>query len=291
MQSHPNNRSFKFKTLSVVLFGALLGSGLSMDVAAATKKAPAKKTSLAVGTPGGTSNAFATVNGVPISQVAADTFIAEQLAQGVQDGPELRKAVRSELIRRELVSQAAKADKLDKSPEVIAQLELAKQAILIRAYVQDYLKKNPTPDTAIQAEYDRLKASSSAKEYKVRHVLVETEDEAKAIILKLTAGEKFETLAKASKDPGSKDAGGELGWSQPKDFVKPFGDALVALEVGKYSTTPVKSEFGWHVIQLDNTRVAEPPALDQIKPQLAQHLQQQKIENLINGLQAKAKIE
>lgn len=291
MQKYSPKHGYKFKTLSAVLLGALLSGGVVMEVAAETKKAPAKKTAMAVGKPGGTSNAFATVNGVPIPQVAADTFVAEQVAQGMQDGPDLRKAVRSELIRRELVSQAAKAEKLDKTPEVLAQIELSKQAILIRAYVQNHLKKNPTSDEAIKAEYDRLKSNSSAKEFKARHILVETEDEAKAIILKLSTGEKFETLATASKDPGSKDTGGELGWSQPKDFVKPFSDALIALEKGKYTATPVKSEFGWHVIQLDDSRTAEPPPLEQVKAQLAQHLQQQKIETLINGLQAKAKVE
>lgn len=296
MHKNSHNAAFKFATLPAVLLGALLSVGLVAQADAATKKAPAKKSAtkqapLAVGKPGGKSIAFATVNGVPIPQAAADTFVAEQIAQGMQDGPELRQAVREELVRREVVSQAAKAEKLDKSPEILAQIELSKQAILIRAYVQNYLKQNPTQESDIQAEYDRLKASSNAKEFKSRHILVETEDEAKAIILKLTTGESFETLAKQSKDPGSKDSGGDLGWSQPKDFVKPFADAMQALEKGKYTATPVKSEFGWHVIQLDDTRTAAPPPYEQIKTQLAQHVQQKKIEGLINGLQAKAKIE
>lgn len=296
MQKKLHNAAPQFRTLPALLLGTLLSTGLVFNADAATKKAPAKKgaakqASLAVGTPGGKSIALATVNGVPIPQAAADTFVAEQVAQGTQDSPELRQAVREELVRREVVSQAAKAAKLDKTPEILAQIELSKQAILIRAYVQNYLKQNPTPESAIQAEYDRLKTSSTAKEFKSRHILVETEDEAKAIILKLSTGETFETLAKQSKDPGSKDTGGDLGWSQPKDFVKPFADALVALEKGKYTPAPVKSEFGWHVIQLDDTRTAEPPPYDQVKTQLSQHIQQQKIESLINGLQAKAKIE
>jgi len=292
MQKKSLNAAFKPVRLLTLILGALLGAALvSPDAMAATKKAPAKKTSQAVGKPGGASNALATVNGVPISTITADTFVNEQLAQGAQDTPELRKAVRDELIRREVVTQAARAEKLDKQPAVIAQLELAKQAILIRAYVQDYLKKNPTPEAAIQAEYDKLKASSTEKEFKARHILVDKEEEAKAIIAKLDKGGKFEDLAKDSKDPGSKDAGGELGWSQPKDFVKPFADAMVTLEKGKYTTAPVKSEFGWHVIKLDDSRVAEPPPYEQVKAQIAQHLQQQKIEALILGLQAKAKIQ
>lgn len=297
MQRKSNHATSRFKTLPALLLSAFLSAGLVMDVSAATpKKASTKKVvkkaaPLAVGKPGGQSNALATVNGVPIPQVAAETFVAEQVAQGMKDGPELRNAVRDELVRREVVSQAAKAEKIDKQPEIIAQIELSKQAILIRAYVQNHLKKNPTAETEIQAEYDRLKAKSTDKEYKSRHILVETEDAAKAIITKLAAGEKFETLATQSKDPGSKDTGGDLGWSQTKDFVKPFGDALVTLEKGKYTAAPVKSEFGWHVIQLEDVRTAEPPPYEHVKAQLAQHIQQQKIEDLINGLQAKAKVE
>ncbi|HET6719599.1 MAG TPA: peptidylprolyl isomerase, partial [Rhodocyclaceae bacterium] len=274
MQRKSNHATFRLKTLPAVLLGALLSAGLVMDVSAATqKKASTKKVvkkaaPLAVGKPGGQSNALATVNGVPIPQVAAETFVAEQVAQGMKDGPELRNAVRDELVRREVVSQAARAEKIDKQPEIIAQIELSKQAILIRAYVQNHLKKNPTAESDIQAEYDRLKAASTDKEYKSRHILVETEDAAKAIIAKLAAGEKFETLATQSKDPGSKDTGGDLGWSQTKDFVKPFGDALVTLEKGKYTATPVKSEFGWHVIQLEDVRTAEPPPYEHVKAQL-----------------------
>lgn len=297
MQKFSRHATFKLKTLPALLLGAVLSAGLVANAAAAApKKAAAKKVvkkaaPLAVGTPGGKSNALATVNGVPIPQVAAETFVAEQLAQGMKDGPELRNAVRDELVRREVVSQAAKAEKLDKQPEILAQIELSKQAILIRAYVQNFLKNNPTPEGEIRAEYDRLKANSTGKEYKSRHILVDSEDEAKAIILKLSTGEKFEALAKQSKDPGSKDAGGDLGWSQTKDFVKPFGDALATLEKGKYTAAPVKSEFGWHVIQLEDVRTAEPPPFEHTKAQIAQHLQQQKIEALINGLQAKARVE
>lgn len=298
MQKKPHNATFKLKTLSAVLVGAMLSAGWVMDAAAAApKKAQAKKViakkaaPLAVGKPGGASNALANVNGVPIPQAAAETFVAEQVAQGMQDGPELRKAVRDELVRREVVSQAAKAEKLDKQPDILAQIELSKQAILIRAYVQSYLKKNPTQEADLRAEYDRLKSSSTDKEYKSRHILVETEDEANAIIAKLNSGEKFETLAVQSKDPGSKNSGGDLGWSQTKDFVKPFGDALTTLEKGKYTATPVKSEFGWHVIQQEDVRTAEPPPFEHMKGQIAQHIQQKKIETLINTLQTKARID
>jgi peptidyl-prolyl cis-trans isomerase C len=235
--------------------------------------------------------AYATVNGVKISKSLADAFLKEQLAQGIPNSPELQKMVREELIRREVVAQAAKAQGLDKSPDIAAQIELSKQALLIRAYVKNYIENNPTTDEAVRAEYDKVRPQMVDKEYKSRHVLVESEAEATAIIAKLDAGEKIETLASQSKDPGSKDNGGDLGWSAATAYVKPFADALASLEKGKYTKQPVKTEFGFHVIQLEETRTAEPPPFEHVKGQLAQHLQQQKIEKLISDLQAKAKVE
>jgi peptidyl-prolyl cis-trans isomerase C len=233
----------------------------------------------------------ATVNGTAIPQARAEAFINEQKAQGAPDNEELRKAVREELIRREIISQAAKKAGLDKNIQVAAQMQLSAQAILIRAYIQDYLKKNPLTDEMLKAEYDKLKAQMQGNEYKSRHVLVEKEEEAKAIIEKLGKGEKFADLAKASKDPGSKEQGGDLGWSAPGAFVKPFSDALTALQKGKYTTTPVKTEFGYHVILLEDTRPLTPPAFDQVKPQLTQHVQQQRIEKLVGEMREKAKID
>ena len=266
---------------------AVLIAGLTLSNAAFA--APEKEASQPAKT--SSTKPVAKVNGVVIPQSAADAFVAEQAAQGVPDSEELRKAVRNELIRREVVSQAAKAKGLEKKPDVATQIALQRQAVLIRAYIQDYLKNNPTSDAALRAEYDKVKGQVTGKEYKARHILVETEAEAKAIIDKLTLGEKFETLASASKDTGSREKGGDLGWSQPSAFVKPFADALASLEKGKYTTAPVKSEFGYHVILLEDQRTAEPPPFDQLKPQLAQHMQQQKIEKLIADLTAKAKVE
>lgn len=234
---------------------------------------------------------FATVNGVVITKSAADAFVAEQVAQGAQDTKELREAVREELIRREVMAQEAKKKGLDKKPETAAQMEMARQAILIRALVQDSFKTNPITDADERAEYERIKAQMSGTEYKSRHILVEKEDDAKAIIDKLGTGAAFADLAKESKDQGSKDNGGDLGWSAPTAFVKPFGDALAALEKGKYTMTPVKSEFGYHVIMLEDTRPLQPPPFEQVKAQLAQRLQQQRVEKMIVDLRAKAKVE
>lgn len=232
-----------------------------------------------------------TVNGVAVPQSQADSFVAEQRAQGAPDSPELRAAVREELIRREVLTQEAKKKGLDKNPEVASQMKLAGQAILIRAYIQDYLKAHPVSDAQLKKEYEDIKAKLGGKEYKARHILVETEAEAKVILDKLKKGEKFEDLAKQSKDPGSKDNGGDLGWSTPSNYVKPFADALVKLDKGKMTETPVKSDFGWHIIQLEDVRPLTPPPFEQVKPQLQQRAQQQAVEAMVKDLRAKAKVE
>lgn len=233
----------------------------------------------------------ATVNGKPIPQTRFDTIINSQMAQGQPDTPQLRDAVKERLIRIELLAQEAEKKGMDKKPEVAAQIAMTRQDVLIGAYLQDYVKAHPVTDDMVKAEYENLRKTLGEKEYKARHILVESEDEAKAIIGKLKAGEKFEELAKQSKDPGSKERGGDLGWSNKASYVKPFSDAMSALEKGKTTETPVKSDFGYHVIQLEDVREMKAPALDEIKPQLTQRLQQQMIEKHINALRAKAKVQ
>ncbi|MCV2216255.1 peptidylprolyl isomerase [Thauera sp. Sel9] len=233
----------------------------------------------------------AKVNGVAIPAERAEAMLAEQRAQGAQDSSQLQDAVREELVRREVLSQEASNQGLAKKSEVQTQMDLAKQAILIRAYLQDFVQKNPVTDAEIQQEYDAIKSRMGDKEYKPRHVLVETENEAKAIIAKLQSGTPFEEVAKESRDPGSKDRGGDLGWSNPAMFVQPFSEAMVKLEKGKFTPTPVKSDFGYHVIQLDDVRTTQAPPLDEVKPQLQQRLQQQKIEKHVLDLRSKAKVE
>ena len=235
--------------------------------------------------------AFATVNGQPISQSVYNAFIAEQKAQGVPDSPELQGAVKEELVRREILAQEAKKKGLDKTPNIQGQLELARQGVLIRAYLTEYVKANPISEAQLKAEYDVIKNNLGSTEYKTRHVLVEKEEEAKAIIAKLDKGEKFSELAKVSKDPGSKDKGGDLGWSSPAAYVKPFGDALLKLKKGEYTKTPVHSDFGYHVIMLDDSRPANPPPFDQVKQQLQQRANQQQVENLVKDLRSKAKVD
>lgn len=233
---------------------------------------------------------FATVNGQPIPQSVYDAFLSEQKAQGAQDNPELQNAVREELIRRELLAQEAKKRGLDKKEPVPGQVALAKQAVLIRAYLTDYVRANPITEERLKAEYEKIKANIGGTEYKVRHILVEKEDDAKAIIAKLDKGEKFSELAKQSKDPGSRDNGGDLGWNSPAAYVPPFGEALTQLKKGEYTKTPVKTDFGYHVIQVEDSRPTSPPPYEQVKPQLQQRASQQQIEQLVQDLRAKAKV-
>ena len=234
--------------------------------------------------------AVATVNGQAIPQSTYDAFLTEQKAQGAPDNAELQNAVKEELIRRELLAQEAKKKGLDKKGTVPGQVELAKQAVLIRAFLTDYSMSHPISDDKLKAEYEAIKANLGSTEYKARHILVEKEDDAKAIIAKLDKGEKFADLAKQSKDPGSKDKGGELGWSSPNAYVKPFGEALTKLKKGEYTKTPVKSDFGYHVIELDDSRPMTPPPFEQVKPQLQQRAGQQQIEQLVKDLRTKAKV-
>jgi peptidyl-prolyl cis-trans isomerase C len=231
------------------------------------------------------------VNGKTISKSQIDFFLAAQKAQGRPDSPELRNAVREEVIRREVLIQEAQKQGLDKKADVQAKMELAKQGVLINTYIEGYVKAHPISDADIKKEFDTVKSQLGDKEYKARHILVDSEDAAKEIIAKLKKGEKFETLATQSKDPGSKDKGGDLGWSVPTTYVKPFADALLKLKQGQYTETPVKSDFGYHVIQLDDTRALKLPAFDEAKPQIVQRMQQQLVEKQVMDLRAKAKVE
>lgn len=233
-----------------------------------------------------------TVNGIAIPQERIDFFVKQATSRGQADTPELRKAATDELISRELMAQEANKKGLDKDPEVTAQADIAKQTVLVGAFIQDYVKANPITDEAIKAEYEKLKAQVGSKEYKVRHILVENEAEAKDIIAQLKKGAKFDKLAsEKSKDTGSKVKGGDLDWITPSNVVKPFGDALLKLKKGQYTQEPVQSQYGWHIIKLEDERPVKAPALDQIKPQLTQRLQQEQIQKGIAELRAKAKIE
>jgi peptidyl-prolyl cis-trans isomerase C len=233
----------------------------------------------------------ATVNSKPIPKTREDAWAKQLSQQGQQDTPELRKMIKEELIRREVFLQEAQKRGLPESPEVKFQIDIQRQNTLIQALMRDELKKNPVTDAQVQAEYDKQKSAAGAKEYKVRHILVEKEDEAKGIIEKLNKGDKFEDLAKVSKDPGSAAKGGELDWAGPDSYVKPFSEAMMKLEKGKYTEQPVQSQFGWHVIRLEDVRDAQFPPMAQVGNQIRESLQQQKIQAFVEDLRKKAKVQ
>lgn len=233
---------------------------------------------------------FATVNGSAISQATADMFMAQGKSRGMPDTPDMRNQLREELIGRELMFQEAKKAGFDKKPEVSAQAEAARQAVIIRAYVDDFVRKHPVTDVQLKSEYDALRAKGGDTEYKSRHILVKTEEEARAIIARLKKGEKFEELARQSIDAGSRDHGGDLDWASPAKFVKPFADALRELKKGKYTETPVKSNFGYHVISLDDSRPLKTPSFDELRPLMQKEAQERQIRKLIEGPRATAKI-
>jgi peptidyl-prolyl cis-trans isomerase C len=235
---------------------------------------------------------IAIVNGKPVPKARMDA-LAEQMARsGRQVPPEMAAQLKEEIIAREIFVQAAQARGMDASEDYKNQMELARQSILIRELFTDYQKKNPVTDEEIKAEYDKFAAANSGKEYRARHILVEKEADAKAIIAQLKKGAKFEAIAKKeSKDPGSGANGGQLDWAAPGSYVKEFSDALVALSKGKTTETPVKSQFGYHVIRLDDVRDTALPKLEEVKPQIAQQLQQQKMTKFQEDLRSKAKVE
>jgi len=235
---------------------------------------------------------LAIVNGkpVPLSRVDA---LKEQLSRaGRPVSPEMMDELKKAVIDRELFMQEATKLGLDTTEEFKTQMEFTREAILIRELINNYQKTNPVTDAEIQAEYDKFAAANSGKEYHARHILVEKEDQAKAIIASIKKGAKFEDIAKKqSKDPGSGAKGGDLGWASAGNYVKEFSDAMTKLAKGKVTETPVKTQFGYHIIRLDDVRDAQLPKLEDVKPQITQQLGQQKLIKYQEDLRAKAKIE
>lgn len=234
----------------------------------------------------------AIVNNKAIPKAKLDDIIAQLVSQGRPDTPELRNAVRDSLIMQEIFLQEAEKTGVSQQTEVKRMLENQRAEILITAFLREHLKKNPVTDADVKAEYDKLKSQQGDKEYKARHILVEKEEQAKLIIDQLKKGGNFADIAKKeSKDPGSGANGGDLDWNPAGTFVKPFSDAMVKLAKGKFTDAPIQTQFGWHVIQMDDVRDAAPPPLDQVKPQITQELERRKVQKLQTDLRAKAKIQ
>lgn len=240
---------------------------------------------------------IAMVNGKPVPKARVDAMIEQIVKQPTQPGqppqaktPELEQKVKDEIVLREIFMQEAERRGLQASADYKTQMEFARQSILIRALFQDYEKKNPTTDAEARAEYDKIKASNGDKEYRARHILVEKEEDAKALIAQIKAGAKFEDLAKKnSKDPGSAENGGDLDWANPGNYVPEFSAALTKLEKGQMTDTPVKSQFGYHIIKLEDVRATQFPSFDEVKGQIIQRQNQAKMAKFRDELKAKAK--
>jgi len=276
-----------FRNLAVALAaGSLAFAAVAQDKA---EKAPKKSTTAAAPASG---TGKVVVNGVVIPQSRIDAMNKELTAQGQPDTPERLAAVKDELVNREVLAQASVKRGLDKNPDVAAQMEMARQAVLVRALFENEMKANPITDADLQKQYETFKAQMGTNEYKVRHILVEKEDEAKAIIADLNKGGDFAKIAKdKSKDPGSKDNGGDLDWGPAARYVKPFADTVQKLPKGQTTTAPVKTDFGYHVIRVDDVRPLKVPEFTELKEQFRQRAQQAQVQKLVQDLRSKAKVE
>lgn len=236
---------------------------------------------------------IATVNGQAIPKEKLDQFVTLLVEQGAQDTPELRTQVKQEMVNRLVAVQAAEKAGVDKKALVQQELELARQGILVRALMADYLEKNPVTDQQVQAEYDKFKqAQAGTKEYKLRHILVKEKQEADDLIAALKAKKTtFEAAAKEkSQDPGSGQNGGDLGWGLTSNYVPEFASAVEKMKKGELTTEPVQSQFGWHIIQVDDTRDAKFPDLAEVKPQIEEMLRKQQLAQFQDDLMKKATI-
>ncbi len=235
---------------------------------------------------------IAIVNGKAVPKTRVEALMQQVARSGRPITPEVEAQVKEEVIAREIFMQEAQKRGLDATDDFKAQIELARQTILIRELFAEYQKTAAVTDADVQAEYDKFVAANGGKEYRARHILVETEDQAKAVYASLKKGAKFEDLAKKmSKDPGSGANGGDLDWAAAGNFVKEFSDAMVALNKGETTPSAVKSQFGFHIIRLDDVREAQLPKLEEVKPQITQQMTQQRMAAFQQELRAKAKVE
>ena len=236
----------------------------------------------------------AIVNGKAVPKSRVDTIVERFKAQAAQQGrpipPELEERAREQVVISEIFAQEAERRGMQGSSEYRAQLEVARQQILIQSLFNDFRKKNPVTDAEAKGEYDKFKAQAAGTEYRARHILVEKEDEARALLVQLKGGAKFDDLAKKhSKDTGSAKNGGDLDFAKPDSYVPEFGQAMASLKKGEMTTDPVKTQFGFHIIKLDDTREAQFPPFEEVKPQVVQRLEQQKLQNYQETLRKQAK--
>lgn len=268
-----NNPKTLNKTLSIIAL-----SLVTLTATAADKKS--------------TDKAFATVNGQPLLTSQLENLVRNQVARGATDGAELRSGLQNQMVSIELLAQEAKKRGLDKKPEVQSQISMVTKEILQQAIIDDFLSTQPLNEADLKTEFDRIIAQNAGRlEYSVRHILVNTEDEAKDIIKRLEKGEKFADLAKHSKDASNAGNGGDLGWQTGAGLVPSFTVAMSKLTKGQLSKDPVKTEFGYHVIQVDDTRPVPLPSFEKARGDIETFILRQKVNNFIRELRSKAKIQ
>lgn len=233
----------------------------------------------------------ATVNGKPVPKSRVELLMVQATRGGQQPvTPEMEAQARDNVVALEIFAQEAEKRGMAATPGYRNQMEFIRQRIMVNELFADYQKKNPVSDAEAKAEYDKFKAQATGTEYRARHILVEKEDEAKSLLKQLTAGAKFDELAKKhSTDKGSGANGGDLDYAKPESYVPEFGQAMIALKKGETTAAPVKSQFGWHIIKLEDTREAKFPPFEEVKPQVMQRLAQQKLQQYQDSLRSKAK--
>jgi len=232
----------------------------------------------------------AVVNGKPVPMARVDALI-KTATHGQQDAPpELKAQAKDQVVMREIFAQEAEKQGIPATADYKAQLELVRQTVLINTLFQNFIKAHPVTDAEAKAEYDKIKAEQSGMEYDARHILVDSEDEAKKLIAQIKAGAKFEDVAKKnSKDTGSAENGGDLGWAKPNGYVPEFAAALQGLKKGQMTETPVKTQFGYHIIRLEDTRSAQFPSYDEVKDKVKQQMEQVKLQEYQEQLRKAAK--
>ncbi len=275
-----------FFTSLVLLLTTTAGAAEDPEKVAETAAPPGTDTVAEIPDP------VAEVNGKPIPKALYEAYAEQRQRQmGDVNAPEARKTLTDEMVAQELLIQDAEKSDLEDDPEVAVQLEMARRNVLATAAVRDYLQANEPSQEEIDQEYKTISASMTGKEYKARHILVASEDEANALIKKLDEGADFSELATENSTDSSASSGGDLGWFTLDVMVKPFGDAAAKLETGKYTGTPVQTQFGWHIIMLDDVRDATPPSLEELRPRIMQMIQSRIINDYLQSLRENAKIE
>jgi peptidyl-prolyl cis-trans isomerase C len=281
-----------FRNLAVALVaGSLALAANAQDKG--EKAGKSKAAAPAATTPAAAGTGRVVVNGVTIPQSRFEAMNKELTSQGQPDTAERKAAVKEELINREVLAQAAQKRGLDKNPDIQAQMDMARQAVLVRALFENEVKTNPITDADLQKQYEQFKGSMGTNEYKVAHILVDKEDEAKQIVdqLKKSPGDFAKIAKERSKDPGSKENGGDLDWGPSARYVKPFADAVTTQQKGQISAAPVKTDFGYHIIRVDDVRPLKVPEFNEVKEQFKQRAQQQQIQRMVVDLRQKAKVE